>query len=366
MIRNFEELPCESLAWSDTRFKLTFRHVPELLQVSVREFGVLNPLIVGESTIPDRYAIVTGWLRFEAARKAGESSVPCHIYRNFPQKILLLCALFDNVGHRTLNPIEQALAVKRLSEFYSLNEVCTNFLPLLGLRPNRESLERLSPLMDLNEEIQWALANGCLNHDAALILAKMPGKHPSRVFRLLMGLRVSPTAQKEMVENFYEIWQREDYPPGTLIDRQGWQEFEAPAQPRNSPPVCFELPQTERPHGPRRGKETPPRGTPPGTEAGQPKRVADASGNAQSVRAELRRMRFPHLQLLEKARDSALRELSLPPEARLATSRSSADASTHRLEIRFRSPVQLRSALMKVLSAEERGLFKRVFSPGRP
>ena len=132
MIKNFEELNFDVLAWSDRTFKMTFRRCPHLLLASVREVGVLNPLIVAEGETPDRFRIVTGWLRFEAARAAERNSVPCHIYRNFPNKVMLLCGLLDNIGHREMNAMERAVTLQRLLEYYTQEEVAQNFLPMLG------------------------------------------------------------------------------------------------------------------------------------------------------------------------------------------------------------------------------------------
>lgn len=224
MIRNFEELQIDQIAWSDTRFRLTFRRVPDLLAFSVREMGVLNPLIVSESERAGRFCIVTGWLRFEAARLAGEISVPCHVYRNIPPKLLLLCAIFDNLGQRQMNPIERALAMERLGEFYSLEEIRKRFLPLLG--GSGDDPARLRALLKLPEEIRWAVADGELQEATAQILGVLPGAHGRRVWHLVRGLRMGPRMQREVVEHFFALWERNDIPPGAVIEEEGWKKYE--------------------------------------------------------------------------------------------------------------------------------------------
>lgn len=392
MIRNFGEIPVESIAWSDTRFKLTFRRLPETLRFSVREVGVLNPLIVTESeSFPGRYTIVTGWLRLAAAREDGKNSVPCHIYENFPNKILLLCEFFDNLGHRTMNPVELAITLKKLGEFYTPPEVIANFLPLLGYRPRSENWDKFVPLDDLPEEMKWGIAEGELAEQAALVLLKCPEDQARRVFHLLRSLRVSASVQREMSENFFEVWKRDDVLPAEIIEREDWVRFEQlgqfSAEERNQweneQPTEELFPQNiaeaaggghfsaghnvvatglpiQFPGAPLHTPRTVPKLQALYEQGGMPHGL-DLIREAQAVRRRLQHVRFPHLKAMEDAYNAELKSLKLPPEAKISPV-PYFESVTQKLEVRFRSPEQLKDILGRILSAEERGLLARLFS----
>lgn len=368
MIRNFEELSTDAIAWSDTQFKLTFRQVPELLRISIREFGVLNPLIVTESASPDRFTIVTGWLRFNAAREHGDNSVPCHIYHNFPHKIMQLCALFDNIGHRTFNAIEQALTVRSLAQYYNKAEVVANFLPLFGWAPSTKGWDMLIPLLDLPEAIQRAVADGCIDEYAARVMGRLPGTHGQRVFRLICGINARHSFQRELAAAFYDIWQRQDVPPGVIIDEEDWAQFEqaAPAMPERQQ-LIFELPRSEDdPHvlrGTRTERtETHARGDKVARAHARraPLSPADAQKASRIVRDGLRRRRTPHLKKLDDARADVLRKIKLPATASISPAESR-NGAAHRLQLTFDSEEQLKSSLERLLDAEERGVFMELF-----
>src|SRR4051812_30051149 len=212
MIRNFAEVTFDNIAWSDASSRVTMRRVPPLLRLSVREVGVLNPLIVAQTSLPDRYSIVTGWLRFQAAREVGENSVPCHIY-SFPPKILLLCSLFDNLGHRHMNVIEQGLALKKLSEFYTPAEVKRTFVPVLGIRTDGDDFDRLTSLSELPEDLQWAIVDGELSAESARALREIPHGHRQHIITLFRSVPMADNCRLEAADAFRILLQQKEISP---------------------------------------------------------------------------------------------------------------------------------------------------------
>lgn len=83
---------------------------------SIRQFGVLQPLIVQKRE--GYYEIIAGERRWRAAKMAGLKEVPV-IIKNFTDQQIVEISLIENIQREDLNPIEEALAFKRLlTEFH--------------------------------------------------------------------------------------------------------------------------------------------------------------------------------------------------------------------------------------------------------
>src|SRR3990167_2679113 len=93
----------------------------ELIE-SIREQGILEPLVIART--PAGYQIIAGERRWRAARILGLPKVPVVIKEATPQGILEM-SIVENVQREDLNPIERALAYKRLIDEFGLgtNEV---------------------------------------------------------------------------------------------------------------------------------------------------------------------------------------------------------------------------------------------------
>ncbi len=89
---------------------------------SVREQGILEPIVVAQT--PAGYQIIAGERRWRAAKLAGMTTVPVVVKITTPQGMLEM-AIVENVQREDLNPIERALAYKRLIDEFGLgtNEV---------------------------------------------------------------------------------------------------------------------------------------------------------------------------------------------------------------------------------------------------
>ena len=86
---------------------------------SVKQYGILQPLIVKKH---DKfYEIIAGERRWRAAKLAGLKEVPVLI-RDYAENEIVEIALIENIQREDLNPIEEALAYKRLMEEFSLKQ----------------------------------------------------------------------------------------------------------------------------------------------------------------------------------------------------------------------------------------------------
>ena len=86
---------------------------------SIKQFGVLQPILVQKKS--DYYEIIAGERRWRAAKLAGIKEVPV-IVREFTEQQAVEIALIENIQRENLNPIEEAMAFKRLLEEFSLKQ----------------------------------------------------------------------------------------------------------------------------------------------------------------------------------------------------------------------------------------------------
>lgn len=89
------------------------------LSESLKQYGVLQPLLVQDKK--DYYEIIAGERRWRAAKLAGLKEVPVIIKKLTEQEIVEI-SLIENIQRENLNPIEEALAYKRLLEEFNLKQ----------------------------------------------------------------------------------------------------------------------------------------------------------------------------------------------------------------------------------------------------
>ena len=92
----------------------------EELANSIREHGVIQPLIVAQSGFPGQYTLIAGERRLEASKLAGLATVPA-IIREASEEQLLEVALVENLQRSDLGPLETALAYKHLADDFGLS-----------------------------------------------------------------------------------------------------------------------------------------------------------------------------------------------------------------------------------------------------
>jgi ParB family chromosome partitioning protein len=138
----------------------------ELAQ-SIKANGVIQPIIVRK--IGDRFQIIAGERRWRAAKLAGLLRVPVVVRDVAPgqEKSLLEVALIENIQREDLNPIEEALAYRRLADEFQLRQEDI----ALAVGKDRASVANYVRLLRLPEEVRTEVASGRLSmgHARALL-----------------------------------------------------------------------------------------------------------------------------------------------------------------------------------------------------
>ena len=134
----------------------------ELAQLteSIRQHGLIQPITVRQ--VGERYQIISGERRWRAAKAAGLSTIPAYV-RAADNTQLLTFALVENVQRQDLNPIELALAYKRMMEECGL----TQEEVARAVGRSRATIANTLRLLRLPPEIQKALKNGTLTEGHA-------------------------------------------------------------------------------------------------------------------------------------------------------------------------------------------------------
>lgn len=134
------------------------------LAESIKQFGVLQPLLVQERD--DYYEIIAGERRWRAAKMAGVKKVPVIIKKLTEQEIMEI-SLIENIQREDLNPIEEALAYKRLLSEFNLkqDEVAER------VSKSRTAVTNAMRLLKLNEKVQQMVIDEMLTtgHARALL-----------------------------------------------------------------------------------------------------------------------------------------------------------------------------------------------------
>ena len=134
------------------------------LSESIKQFGILQPLLCQERD--DYYEIVAGERRWRAAKLAGLKEVPVIIKKLTDQQIMEI-SLIENIQREDLNPIEEALAYKRLIEDFKLkqDEVAER------VSKSRTAVTNSMRLLKLNDKVQQMVIDEMLTtgHARALL-----------------------------------------------------------------------------------------------------------------------------------------------------------------------------------------------------
>jgi ParB family chromosome partitioning protein len=138
------------------------------LAMSIREHGLIQPLIVSQLG-PERYQLIAGERRLQAARMAGKTRVPAMVKEVTPQEALEI-ALVENIQRADLNPLEEAAAYQQLVEEFGLTQ--EQVAERVG--KSRVSVTNTLRLLRLPGEVRHALADGTIHEGHARALLSLP------------------------------------------------------------------------------------------------------------------------------------------------------------------------------------------------
>ncbi len=140
------------------------------LAASIREHGVIQPVIVAKSAVPGQYTLIAGERRVEASKLAGLATIPAIVRGQTSDQGLLELALIENIQRADLSPLEAAQAYKHLADDFSLSH--DDIARRVGKQ--RATVSNTLRLLKLPPKIQGALAQGLISEGHARALLALP------------------------------------------------------------------------------------------------------------------------------------------------------------------------------------------------
>ena len=194
---HFAELPVDSIRPNARQPRTVFdEDALEELTGSIREIGVLQPIVVRRSrTADDEYELIMGERRWRATQRAGLSTVPA-IVRETDDADLLRDALLENLHRSELNPLEEAAAYQQLLDDFG----CTHEELAARISRSRPQISNTLRLLRLPPLVQRRVAAGVLSAGhARALLGLADGAAIERLAQRIVAEGLSVRATEEIV-----------------------------------------------------------------------------------------------------------------------------------------------------------------------
>lgn len=179
----------------------------EELAESIKVQGVMQPIVVrpiGEG----RYEIIAGERRWRATQLAGLDKIPA-VIRDVPDEAAIAMALIENIQRENLNPIEEAVALKRLQDEFELTQA--EVAQAVG--KSRTTVTNLLRLIALTDEVKTLLEHGDLEMGHARALLTLEPGPQKDIARQVVSKGLSVRQTEALVRAFQERTNDEKFKP---------------------------------------------------------------------------------------------------------------------------------------------------------
>ena len=187
----------------------------EALAASIREHGVLQPVLVTETL--DGYQLVAGERRFRASRLAGLERIPA-IVRQLADRDQLELALVENLQREDLGPMEEAQAFRALVDEFGLSH--DEIAARIGRA--RSTVANTLRLLDLEPRVQAAVADRTISEGHARAIGGLATEQQARVLATVVEQQFSVRQTEELVRRLREprvVAKREAKPSDPDLER---------------------------------------------------------------------------------------------------------------------------------------------------
>ncbi len=195
-----KELPLDAI--QPGRYQPRSAMDPDKLQEladSIRAQGLVQPVVVRPLAKPDTYELIAGERRWRATRMAGKDSIPA-IIREVPDEATLALALIENIQRENLNPLEEAVALKRLIEEFEL----THAQAADSVGRSRAAVSNLLRLLELAPEVRELVDRRELDMGHARALLALPRADQPRAAAQVVNLALSVRQTEALVRRMLD------------------------------------------------------------------------------------------------------------------------------------------------------------------
>ncbi len=183
----------------------------EELAESIKVQGVMQPIVVrniGEG----RYEIIAGERRWRATQLAGLDKIPA-VIRDVPDEAAIAMALIENIQRENLNPIEEAVALKRLQDEFEL----THAEVAQAVGKSRTTITNLLRLIALSDEVKTLLEHGDLEMGHARALLTLDTETQRAIARQIVAKGLSVRQTEALVRLHQEGRDNEKVKPEVTV-----------------------------------------------------------------------------------------------------------------------------------------------------
>jgi ParB family chromosome partitioning protein len=173
----------------------------EELADSIRQQGILQPIVVRYDEAKDIYVIVHGERRWRAAQRAGVTSLPA-IVRDVPAELRLIHQLTENVIRDDLNAVDRAAALRQLKEILG-DASWEQVAAAVGIKRSR--LFQLLGTGKLTQETQQEIQQGRLSEKQSRALQGLPPVKEEALRDLLIRERLSEPAAMRLARAYRDL-----------------------------------------------------------------------------------------------------------------------------------------------------------------
>lgn len=167
----------------------------EELAASIREHGVISPIIVTKSE-NGFYKIVAGERRWRAAKKAALKTIPA-VIKNLDELEIQEIALIENLQRQDLNPVEEALGYKKLMDDFMLTQ--EQIAAKMG--KSRSSIANSLRILNLPEDVIGFLHDGKISFGHAKVILSCENKtRQSEIAKEIIKGDLSVRATEQLVK----------------------------------------------------------------------------------------------------------------------------------------------------------------------
>lgn len=178
------------------------------LAASIREHGILQPLVVSHDPVTGTYTLIAGERRLRAAKLAGLEKVPV-IIRTVSEQQRLTEALIENIQRSDLSPLEAARGFRRLIDEFNL----THEELAAQVGKNRVTITNTLRLLNLPQPVQEALAANKISEGHARALLGLPAEQAQlSALQTILNQELNVRQTEELVRKLTGI-----KPPSTPV-----------------------------------------------------------------------------------------------------------------------------------------------------
>ena len=167
----------------------------EDLAASIKAQGVMQPIVI-RSIAAQKYEIIAGERRWRASQMAGLSSIPA-VVKQVSDEAAIAMSLIENIQRENLNPIEEAMALKRLQDEFELTQ--QDVASAVG--KSRATVTNLMRLIGLHIDVQKMLQVGKLEMGHARALLTLPDTKQVEFAKLVAKKGLSVRQTESLVRN---------------------------------------------------------------------------------------------------------------------------------------------------------------------